>query len=100
MVPPVWPSATWRLRLPIRARWRFENGDIIDIDIEARSVNVELTDEQLDERRRELEAGDGYVAHRNRHVSQALKAYATFARSADKGATRDPELINKLSGLN
>ena len=67
--------------------------------IEARSVNVELTDEQLDERRRELEAGDGYVAHRNRHVSQALKAYAAFARSADKGATRDPELINKLSGL-
>ena len=35
-----------------------KNGDIIDIDIEARSVNVELTDEQLDERRRELEAGD------------------------------------------
>jgi len=32
-------------------------------------------------------------------VSQALKAYAAFARSADKGATRDPELINKLSGL-
>ena len=59
----------------------------------------ELTDEQLDERRRELEAGDGYVAHRDRHVSQALKAYAAFARSADKGATRDPELINKLSGL-
>ena len=76
-----------------------KNGDIIDIDIEARSVNVELTDEQLDERRRELEAGDGYVAHRNRHVSQALKAYAAFARSADKGATRDPELINNLSGL-
>ena len=76
-----------------------KNGDSIDIDIEARSVNVELTDEQLDERRRELEAGDGYVAHRNRHVSQALKAYAAFARSADKGATRDPELINKLSGL-
>ena len=58
-----------------------------------------LTDEQLAERRRELEAGDGYVAHRDRKVSQALKAYAAFARSADKGATRDPELINKLSGL-
>ena len=24
---------------------------------------------------------------------------AAFARSADKGATRDPDLINKLSGL-
>ena len=76
-----------------------KNGDIINIDIENRSVNVELTDEQLAERRAELEAGDGYVAHRDRKVSQALKAYAAFARSADKGATRDPELINKLSGL-
>ena len=51
------------------------------------------------ERRAELEAGDGYVAHRDRKVSQALKAYAAFARSADKGATRDPELIDRLSGL-
>ena len=59
----------------------------------------ELTDEELTQRRAELEAGDGYVAHRDRKVSQALKAYAAFARSADKGATRDPELINKLSGL-
>ena len=94
---------TWRLRLPtngaqVRAHQERRHHDI---DIEARSVNVELTDEQLDERRRELEAGDGLQwAHRNRHVSQALKAYAAFARSADKGATRDPELINKLSGLN
>ncbi|MCH4158788.1 MAG: dihydroxy-acid dehydratase [Bifidobacterium minimum] len=75
------------------------NGDIIDIDIPNRSINVELSDAQLADRRRELEAGDGYVAHRDRHVSQALKAYAAFARSADKGATRDPELIDRLSGL-
>ena len=59
----------------------------------------ELTDEELAQRRAELEAGDGYVAHRDRKVSQALKAYAAFARSADKGATRDPELINKPSSL-
>ena len=76
-----------------------KNGDIINIDIPNRTVNVELTDEELAQRRTELEAGDGYVAHRDRKVSQALKAYAAFARSADKGATRDPELINKLSGL-
>ena len=75
------------------------NGDIITIDIPARTVNVELSDEQLAERRAELEAGDGYKAHRDRQVSQALKAYAAFARSADKGATRDPELIDRLSGL-
>ena len=76
-----------------------KNGDMIDIDIPNRSINVELTDEQLAQRRAELEAGDGYVAHRDRHVSQALKAYAAFACSADKGATRAPDLINKLSGL-
>ena len=76
-----------------------QNGDIITIDIPNRSVNVELSDEELAQRRAELEAGDGYVAHRDRKVSQALKAYAAFARSADKGATRDPELIDKLSGL-
>ncbi|MFT8639948.1 dihydroxy-acid dehydratase [Bifidobacterium sp.] len=75
------------------------NGDMIVIDIPNRTVNVELSDEELAQRRVELEAGDGYVAHRNRHVSLALKAYAAFARSADKGATRDPDLINKLSGL-
>lgn len=76
-----------------------KNGDIINIDIPNRTVNVELSDEELTQRRAELEAGDGYVAHRDRKVSQALKAYAAFARSADKGATRDPELIDKLSGL-
>ena len=76
-----------------------KNGDIINIDIPNRTVNVELSDEELAQRRTELEAGDGYVAHRDRKVSQALKAYAAFARSADKGATRDPELINKLSGF-
>ena len=76
-----------------------KNGDIINIDIPNRTVNVELSDEELAQRRTELEAGDGYVAHRDRKVYQALKAYAAFARSADKGATRDPELINKLSGL-
>ena len=78
---------------------KLKHGDIINIDIPNRTVNVELSDEELAQRRAELEAGDGYVAHRDRKVSQALKAYAAFARSADKGATRDPELIDKLSGL-
>ncbi|MCI2149179.1 dihydroxy-acid dehydratase [Bifidobacterium crudilactis] len=75
------------------------NGDIINIDIPNRAINVELSDEELAQRRADLEAGDGYVAHRDRKVSLALKAYAAFARSADKGATRDPELIESLSGL-
>ena len=43
-----------------------KNGDIINIDIPNRTVNVELSDEELAQRRTELEAGDGYVAHRDR----------------------------------
>ena len=74
-------------------------GDMISIDIPNRRVDVELTDEEMNQRHAEVETGDGYVAHRDRKVSLALKAYAAFARSADKGATRDPELINRLSGL-
>lgn len=75
------------------------NGDMIRIDIPNRRVDVELSDQELARRRAELEAGEGYMAHRDRKVSLALKAYAAFARSADKGATRDPDLINRLSGL-
>ncbi|MBM6687239.1 dihydroxy-acid dehydratase, partial [Faecalicatena contorta] len=45
-----------------------KNGDMIDIDIPARTINVELSDEELDARRTEIEAGDGYVAHRDRQV--------------------------------
>ncbi|RBP98436.1 dihydroxy-acid dehydratase [Bifidobacterium aemilianum] len=76
-----------------------KSGDIIKIDIPNRRIDVELTEDEMEQRRAEIESGFGYKAHRNRKVSLALKAYAAFARSADKGATRDPELINKLSGL-
>jgi dihydroxy-acid dehydratase len=67
-----------------------ENGDLITIDIPARSIRVELSDEELDARRAALEAGTGYrPAARERHVSAALRAYAAMATSADKGAVRD-----------
>ena len=33
VVPPVWPSATWRLRLPIRARWRLSRTATSSISI-------------------------------------------------------------------
>ena len=68
-----------------------ENGDMIVIDIPNRTINVELSDEELAERRAKLEAGDGYVAHRDRQVSQALKAFAAFARPAPPGPPRHPE---------
>ncbi len=70
-----------------------EQGDIIKIDIPDRTINVDLSDEQLVERRTEMEArGDNAwkpVKERPRRVTAALKAYAKMATSADKGAVRD-----------
>ena len=66
------------------------DGDTIAIDIPARSIGLQVGEEELAERRRQLEAGGGYVpATRQRHVSSALRAYAAMATSADTGAVRD-----------
>ncbi|MFJ4185606.1 dihydroxy-acid dehydratase [Kitasatospora sp. NPDC089509] len=71
-----------------------EDGDTIAIDIPARTISLEVSAEVLAERRRALEAGHGYrPVGRDRQVSQALKAYAAMATSADKGAVRD---VSKL----
>ncbi|MFD7904648.1 dihydroxy-acid dehydratase [Kitasatospora sp. NPDC059722] len=67
-----------------------EDGDTIAIDIPGRTISLEVPDEVLAERRRALEAGGGYrPKSRERQVSQALRAYAAMATSADKGAVRD-----------
>jgi dihydroxy-acid dehydratase len=67
-----------------------EAGDTISIDIPARSITLEVGDDVLAERRARLEAS-GYrpAAPRRRRVSQALRAYAVFASSADQGGVRD-----------
>ncbi|WP_053650843.1 dihydroxy-acid dehydratase [Streptomyces sp. XY431] len=71
-----------------------EDGDTIAIDIPGRRISLEVPAEVLDERRRVLEAGHGYrPQNRDRQVSQALRAYAAMATSADKGAVRD---VSKL----
>ncbi|MBQ2362639.1 MAG: dihydroxy-acid dehydratase [Bacteroidaceae bacterium] len=57
------------------------DGDIIDIDIPARSINVRLSDEELAQRPQQ-------PLRRNRVVSKALKAYAQSVTSADKGGVR------------
>lgn len=67
------------------------DGDIINIDIPARAINVELSDDELASRRREEEArGDEAFtpAGRDRQVSRALRAYASMVASADKGGVR------------
>lgn len=68
------------------------DGDIIEIDIPARSINVRLSDEELAVRRKEEEAygKDAFKPRgRNRKVSQALRAYAAMVTSADKGGVRE-----------
>ena len=66
------------------------NGDRIRIDIPQRSINVLVSDEELNQRRiQQNELGWKPVKARPRKVSTALKVYAKFATSADKGAVRD-----------
>jgi dihydroxy-acid dehydratase len=72
-----------------------EEGDDIIIDIPNRSINVQLSDEELATRRTAQDAkGWKPVTERPRKVSTALKVYAKFATSADKGAVRDKSLLD------
>lgn len=57
------------------------DGDIIDIDIPARSINVRLSDSELASRPMR-------PMTRKRAVPRSLKAYANMVSSADKGGTR------------
>ncbi|UTA48125.1 dihydroxy-acid dehydratase [Simiduia sp. 21SJ11W-1] len=70
-----------------------KTGDVIQINIPERSINVKLTQAELDARRAEEEArgADAWKPRkvRPRKVSASLKAYALLATSADKGAVRD-----------
>ncbi|WP_062432736.1 dihydroxy-acid dehydratase [Prevotella sp. DNF00663] len=60
---------------------KIKDGDIIVIDIPSRSINVKLSDAELDAREQQ-------ILRRNRVVSKALKAYAQSVSSADKGGVR------------
>ncbi len=57
------------------------DGDIIEIDIPNRTINVKLSDE-------ELAARPQQPLKRNRIVSKSLRAYAQSVSSADKGGVR------------
>ncbi|WP_026097670.1 dihydroxy-acid dehydratase [Baaleninema simplex] len=71
-----------------------KDGDAIAIDIPQRRINVLLDDEELARRRAEQDAKGWKPAEvRPRKVSTALKAYAKFATSADKGAVRDKSFL-------
>ena len=67
------------------------DGDIIEINIPDRSINVRLSDEELADRRKAEEARGKKAftpPFRERKISKALMAYAKMVASADKGGVR------------
>ena len=66
------------------------DGDAVDINIPERAINLQVSDAELAERRRQEEerGAAAFTPNRDRTVSQALRVYARFAASADKGAVR------------
>ncbi|RZT08869.1 dihydroxy-acid dehydratase [Duganella sp. CF402] len=75
-----------------------EEGDMIDIDIPNRTINLRIGDETLAARRVAMEAkgADAWQpVNRERYVSQALQAYAALTTSADRGAVRDLSQLRK-----
>lgn len=66
------------------------DGDIIEINIPKRTINVKLTAAELEVRRQEelAKGKDAFKPDRERYVSKALRAYASMVSSADLGAIR------------
>ncbi|QIQ42148.1 MAG: dihydroxy-acid dehydratase [Buchnera aphidicola (Microlophium carnosum)] len=76
-----------------------KNGDIIDINIPKRNIHLKITEKELSDRILSEES-KGSLAYkpynRTRYISSALKAYAFFCTSADKGAVRDYNKIHNI----
>ena len=70
-----------------------ENGDVIEIDIPNRTIQLAVPDEVLAQRRAAMESLQDMAWHpekpRKRQVSVALQAYAAMTTSAARGAVRD-----------
>ncbi|KMT66054.1 dihydroxy-acid dehydratase [Catenovulum maritimum] len=72
-----------------------KDGDIIAIDIPNRSIELEVSEEELATRRAAQDAKGWQPENREREVSFALKTFGFFATSADKGAVRDRSILEK-----
>jgi dihydroxy-acid dehydratase len=77
-----------------------EEGDLIQIDIPARKIDVAVTEGVLATRRQKMAAKgkDAFRPNRDRYVSQALQAYALMATSASQGAVRDISQLERKHG--
>ena len=73
-----------------------QEDDPVTIDIPSRTLALAISDEELAERHRQMEASEKawQPACRDRSVTSALKFYAQMTTSADKGAVRDLGLLD------
>lgn len=65
-----------------------KDGDVIEFDIPNRRVNLLVDDAELEQRRTDQDAKGWAPVDRDRPISAALRIFAKFAQSADKGAAR------------
>lgn len=76
-----------------------QEGDTIEIDIPNRTINLAITDAEMDQRRADMEAKgkDAWLPteQRTRVVSKALQAYGALTTSAARGAVRDVTQLQK-----
>jgi dihydroxy-acid dehydratase len=72
-----------------------EEHDEISIDIPARTIELKVNEAEIEKRRAKILKAGGFKPKRERAVSTALKLYAMFATSSDKGAIRD---LKKITG--
>ena len=76
-----------------------ENGDSISIDIPNRSICLDISEEELNQRKQAMKdrgAEAWKPKNRQRPISYALKNYAMLATSADKGAVRNRALLDSF----
>ena len=62
------------------------DGDIIDIDLAARSINLRISEQELEQRMAEWTVRK--PKNRDRQIPQSLRAYSLLVSSADQGAVR------------
>ena len=76
-----------------------EDGDIVEIDIPNRTIDLKVSDETLATRRAAMEAkgADAWqpTEVRTPKITMALRAYGAMATSAARGAVRDVRMLKR-----
>ena len=79
-----------------------EEGDMVEIDIPGRTLNIAVSDAEMAKRRSAMDnrGADAWAPreHRTRRVTPALRAYAALTTSAARGAVRDVAQVERKRG--